>query len=46
MGWPALPSMASEVLSFMLQACPAAYMWLGVDGAEKSHSLRSPVSAP
>lgn len=40
--WDGLPSMASEDFSFMLQACPGAYMWLGVDGAEKSHSLHSP----
>lgn len=40
--WDRPPSMASEDFSFMLQACPGAYMWLGVDGSERSHSLHSP----
>lgn len=40
--WDRPPSMASEDFSFMLQACPGAYMWLGVDGSAHSYSLHSP----
>ncbi|BFM50778.1 M20 aminoacylase family protein [Marinomonas sp. THO17] len=37
------PSMASEDFSFMLQACPGAYFWLGVDKAgEETVSLHNP----
>lgn len=37
-----VPSMASEDFSFMLQACPGAYIWLGADGAQPSCPLHSP----
>jgi len=36
------PAMASEDFSFMLQACPGAYVWLGVDGATPSAPLHNP----
>lgn len=38
-----LPTMASEDFSFMLNQKPGAYVWLGVDEANKpSHSLHNP----
>ena len=37
--WGCNPSMASEDFSFMLQACPGAYVWLGVDGEQPSAAL-------
>lgn len=40
--WGCNPSMASEDFSFMLQACPGAYVWLGVDGAKPSAALHNP----
>ena len=40
--WGCSPSMASEDFSFMLEACPGAYVWLGVDGATPSASLHNP----
>ncbi len=36
------PSMASEDFAYMLQACPGAYVWLGVDGATPSRPLHHP----
>lgn len=36
------PSMASEDFAYMLQACPGAYVWLGVDGARPSRPLHNP----
>jgi len=36
------PAMASEDFAFMLQACPGAYVWLGVDGATPSAPLHNP----
>lgn len=40
--WGCNPSMASEDFSFMLQACPGAYLWMGVDGDEPSAALHNP----
>lgn len=40
--WGCNPSMASEDFSFMLQACPGAYVWLGVDGDQPSAALHNP----
>lgn len=40
--WGCNPSMASEDFSFMLQACPGAYVWLGVDGEQPSAALHNP----
>jgi hippurate hydrolase len=40
--WGCNPSMASEDFSFMLQSCPGAYVWLGVDGEQPSASLHNP----
>jgi len=40
--WGCTPSMASEDFSFMLEACPGAYIWLGVDGVQPSPSLHNP----
>jgi amidohydrolase len=40
--WGCNPSMASEDFSFMLQACPGAYVWLGVDGEKPSAALHNP----
>ncbi|MFG0632166.1 M20 aminoacylase family protein [Pseudomonas sp. xss_2] len=36
------PSMASEDFAFMLQACPGAYIWMGVDGEQPSAALHNP----
>jgi amidohydrolase len=36
------PSMASEDFAFMLQACPGAYIWMGVDGEKPSAALHNP----
>lgn len=36
------PSMASEDFAYMLQACPGAYVWLGVDGATPGRPLHNP----
>ncbi|HTI17223.1 MAG TPA: M20 aminoacylase family protein [Trinickia sp.] len=36
------PSMASEDFSFMARVKPAAYIWLGVDGAVPGASLHNP----
>ncbi|WP_429579733.1 M20 aminoacylase family protein [Paraburkholderia youngii] len=36
------PSMASEDFAFMARAKPAAYIWMGVDGATSSAPLHSP----
>ncbi|MCQ9422870.1 M20 family metallopeptidase [Pseudomonas sp. LJDD11] len=36
------PSMASEDFAFMLQACPGAYIWMGVDGQQPSAALHNP----
>lgn len=38
-----IPSLASEDFAYMLQACPGAYVWLGVDGSVPSQPLHSPV---
>ncbi|KAB1069884.1 amidohydrolase [Methylobacterium planeticum] len=35
------PSMASEDFAYMLQACPGAYAWLGVDGKTPSRPLHN-----
>ena len=40
--WGCNPSMASEDFSFMLQACPGAYLWMGVDGEKPSAALHNP----
>ncbi|WP_027912440.1 M20 aminoacylase family protein [Pseudomonas sp. URIL14HWK12:I7] len=40
--WGCNPSMASEDFSFMLQACPGAYLWMGVDGEKPSAELHNP----
>lgn len=40
--WGCPPSMASEDFAFMLQACPGAYFWLGVDGETPSRALHNP----
>jgi amidohydrolase len=40
--WNGRPSMASEDFSYMLQACPGAYFWLGADGNGTSHPLHHP----
>jgi amidohydrolase len=40
--WGCNPSMASEDFSFMLKACPGAYVWLGVDGEKPSAALHNP----
>ncbi|UTW08012.1 M20 aminoacylase family protein [Pseudomonas benzenivorans] len=40
--WGCSPSMASEDFSFMLQACPGAYLWMGVDGEKPSAALHNP----
>ena len=36
------PSMAAEDFAYMLQACPGAYVWLGVDGTRPSKPLHNP----
>jgi len=38
----AAPAMASEDFSFMLQACPGAYVWIGVDGDTPCAPLHNP----
>jgi amidohydrolase len=40
--WGAVPSMATEDFAFMLEACPGAYLWLGVDGDSPSANLHNP----
>lgn len=40
--WGCNPSMASEDFSFMLNACPGAYLWMGVDGETPSAALHNP----
>lgn len=40
--WGCNPSMASEDFSFMLKACPGAYLWMGVDGEKPSAALHNP----
>ncbi|KPG89921.1 peptidase M20 [Pseudomonas sp. RIT-PI-q] len=40
--WGCNPSMASEDFSFMLKACPGAYLWMGVDGENPSATLHNP----
>jgi amidohydrolase len=40
--WGCSPSMASEDFSFMLKACPGAYLWMGADGDEPSAALHNP----
>jgi hippurate hydrolase len=40
--WGCNPSMASEDFSYMLNACPGAYIWLGVDGEKPSAALHNP----
>lgn len=40
--WGCSPSMASEDFAFMLQACPGAYLWMGVDGEQPSAALHNP----
>lgn len=40
--WGCNPSMASEDFAYMLQACPGAYVWMGVDGVEPSAALHNP----
>jgi metal-dependent amidase/aminoacylase/carboxypeptidase family protein len=40
--WGCSPSMASEDFSFMLKACPGAYLWMGADGEEPSAALHNP----
>ena len=40
--WGCRPSMASEDFSYLLNACPGAYVWLGVDGEQPSASLHNP----
>jgi amidohydrolase len=40
--WGCNPSMASEDFSFMLQACPGAYLWMGADGENPSATLHNP----
>lgn len=40
--WGCNPSMASEDFSFMLNACPGAYLWMGVDGENPSATLHNP----
>ena len=39
--WQVNPSMASEDFACMLEACPGAYFWLGVDGDTPSHALHN-----
>ncbi|UMB77318.1 M20 family metallopeptidase [Dickeya fangzhongdai] len=39
--WNQPPSMAAEDFSYLLQACPGAYFWLGADGASPSASLHN-----
>ncbi|WJV55971.1 M20 aminoacylase family protein [Prodigiosinella aquatilis] len=39
--WDNPPSMAAEDFSYMLQACPGAYFWLGADGVSPSASLHN-----
>ncbi|MCJ2011429.1 M20 aminoacylase family protein [Methylobacterium sp. J-076] len=36
------PSMASEDFAYMLNACPGAYAWIGVDGDRPSLPLHNP----
>ena len=36
------PSMASEDFAFMARVKPAAYIWMGVDGATASAPLHNP----
>ena len=36
------PSMASEDFSFMLQACPGAFFWLGQGGGAEGRALHAP----
>lgn len=40
--WGHRPSMASEDFAYLLDACPGAYVWLGVDGEMPSQALHSP----
>lgn len=40
--WGCNPSMASEDFAFMLNQCPGAYVWLGVDGEKPSAALHNP----
>lgn len=40
--WGCNPSMASEDFAYMLNACPGAYIWLGVDGDQPSAALHNP----
>ncbi|HEX8545095.1 MAG TPA: M20 aminoacylase family protein [Pseudomonas sp.] len=40
--WGCNPSMASEDFAFMLNECPGAYVWLGVDGEKPSAALHNP----
>lgn len=40
--WGCSPSMASEDFAFMLQACPGAYLWMGVDGEHPGAALHNP----
>lgn len=40
--WGCNPSMASEDFAYMLNACPGAYIWLGVDGETPSAALHNP----
>jgi len=40
--WGGKPSMASEDFSYLLKACPGAYIWLGVDGEKPSAALHNP----
>lgn len=40
--WGCSPSMASEDFAFMLQVCPGAYLWMGVDGTPPSAALHNP----
>lgn len=40
--WGCNPSMASEDFAYMLQACPGAYLWLGVDAEQPSAPLHNP----
>ncbi|WP_409301581.1 M20 aminoacylase family protein [Pseudomonas sp. KCJK8993] len=40
--WGCRPSMASEDFAYLLDACPGAYLWLGVDGEAPSQVLHNP----
>lgn len=40
--WNAPPSMATEDFSYMLEACPGAYFWLGADCEQHSTPLHNP----